>query len=79
MDALVSQKNDLLRMVNEGKYEDAIAILAFLTPSWTADGYGYKVREIRERISRELDNLAFHSEHHSTEAKWKRMKERLAA
>ncbi len=79
MDALVMQKNALLTLVNEGKYEEATAILNFLAPSWEAERYGYKVREIRERIKRELDSLIFNSEHHSTEAKWQRMKERCAA
>ncbi len=79
MDALVMQKNALLTLVNEGKYEQASTILDFLAPSWEAERYGYKVREIRERIRRELDDLAFHAEHHQTEAKYKCMKERLCA
>ncbi len=78
-DPLVQQKNELLTLVNDGQYEQASTILDFLTPSWTAQGYGYKVKEIKERIRRELDNLAFHADHHQTEAKWKRLKERLCA
>ncbi len=57
MNVLVMQKNALLALINEGKLEEAVRILNFLAPTWQAGNYGYKVREIKERIKRSLDAL----------------------
>lgn len=59
--ALVHQKNRLLALCNDGRYEQALDLLEFVAESWQAAGYGYKAREIRDRVRAEaraaLDGL----------------------
>lgn len=56
--ALVGQKDTLIRLMNDavdwadvGKLEEAQRTLALVTPLWESVSYGYKVRELRQRLS----------------------------
>ncbi len=51
---LVRQKNRILELVNEERYEEALLLLDFSESLWKECSYAYKTREIRERIKREL-------------------------
>jgi hypothetical protein len=59
--AHVAQKDRLLQLSNDGEYEQVLALLAFVEPSWRAVGYGYKADEIRQRVRSDVkclvDNL----------------------
>jgi hypothetical protein len=54
VDLLVEQKDNLIALLMEGKYELAVDLLTFITPLWLANEYGYKLKEIAYRISFEL-------------------------
>lgn len=60
--AIVDQKNDIINRINtaeDGKDLEAVASLVlFLKPLWEAVDYGYKVRELRQRIIDRADQLA---------------------
>lgn len=53
-DALVAQKNELLSTINAADdwelLRRAMRALEFATPVWIACEYGYKVREMKDRI-----------------------------
>lgn len=73
--ALIEQKNTLLRMVNGEKYEEAIVCLNFVQPFWETVGYGYKVKEVRQRIKDGIANKRDEATHHQTIMKWQRLLE----
>jgi hypothetical protein len=56
--AHVAQKDKLLQLSNDGEYEQVLALLAFVEPSWKAVGYGYKAGEIRQRVRQDVKYLA---------------------
>lgn len=47
---LVRQKDYILRLANNGQIREAAKLLSFVAGVWNATGYGYKVREIRDRL-----------------------------
>lgn len=49
---LIKQKDELIRMINRKKYDEAAIILAFIKPMWDVCDYGYKWDEIKERLLR---------------------------
>jgi transcriptional regulator len=53
--ALIEQKNHILTLVNNDNYEEAILKLKFVKDMWISVDYGYKVREIIERIVKQID------------------------
>lgn len=77
-DELVHQKNHILSLVNEGKYEDAVTLLNFSEELWAKASYGYKTKEIRERIREEVRNLVLSSEHHKTRQMWSNLLTRIS-
>ena len=50
---LVDQKNSILRLVNAGEFDRAETALDVVSALWHATRYGYKFREITERIATE--------------------------
>jgi hypothetical protein len=60
--ALVGQKDAIIGRINRAEdytgLDAAAALLSFAAPLWDANGYGYKVREIRERIRNRATELA---------------------
>ena len=70
---LVNQKNAILALVNAEDYERALSALALLEPLWITCEYGYKARELRQRIRDEARMRALQSDHWSTRQKWERL------
>jgi len=46
---LVAQKNSIIGLIDNGNHDEAVCILKFVKPLWTAANYGYKYNELRER------------------------------
>lgn len=74
---LIRQKNRILELVNEERYEEALLLLDFSESLWKECSYAYKTREIRERIKRELGELVFQSTHWKTEEKWRKLLDKV--
>lgn len=59
--ALVGQKNDLICLINYANDGTELAFaertLRMLSPMWHALGYGYKTRELRQRIVSRANEL----------------------
>ncbi len=70
---LVHQKNAILRLVNDGEYEQALTHLNLVGPLWMECGYGYKLKEIRQRVKDTYWHNYVMAEHHQTQAKWERL------
>jgi len=51
---LVSQKNRILRLINDGMVSEAQASLDTVRGLWESCGYGYKYRETSERIMQSI-------------------------
>ncbi len=52
--ALIRQKDHILGLVRDGKYEEALTLLNFSADLWAACSYAYKTAEIREIIRSEV-------------------------
>lgn len=52
--ALIRQKDHILTLVRDEKYEEAIMLLNFSEDLWRTVNYAYKTREIRQIIKSEL-------------------------
>ncbi len=70
---LVHQKNAILALVNDERYEEASTLLAFAHELWAHVGYEYKFFEIRRRIQEELRTKEVQADHHATAAKYLRL------
>jgi hypothetical protein len=62
--ALIHQKDTLIKLVNDGDYDKAIMLLDFVKEMWLAMGYDYKTREIRERITNAISEHLWHDNPH---------------
>lgn len=62
--ALIHQKDNLIKLVNNGEYEKAITLLNFVQDMWNEVGYDYKVREIKERIRNAIKEHLWHDNPH---------------
>jgi hypothetical protein len=76
---LIRQKNHILQLCNDEKYEEALLLLDFSESLWKECSYAYKTREIRERIKRELSELVFQASHWKTEEKWRKLLDKVPA
>ncbi len=77
--ALVHQKDQLIKLVNDGDYEKAIMLLDFVKEMWLAMGYDYKTREIKERIANAIREHVWHDNPHwKQKAKLKEMLKKVA-
>lgn len=47
---LVKQKNMIIKMINEDRILEAQSMIEVVTPMWIACDYGYKVKELIDRI-----------------------------
>ncbi len=52
---LVKQKNEIIRMIQDGEHYEAKFILDFVAPLWNSVGYGYKERELQERLKTSIE------------------------
>lgn len=68
--ALVRQKDKLLQLINDEKYEEAFSILEFVKDLWESCSYGYKYLEVKHRIVLCLESEVLTSSHWKTELKW---------
>ncbi len=75
---LVDQKNVILELVNEGQYDKALMLLDFASGLWQQCGYGYKIKEIRQRVKDAYWHNAVVADHHQTQAKWERLYKSLS-
>jgi len=55
---LVAQKNLIISMINDGKISSAYAMLMVVRELWENCDYGYKVKEIDNRIFEASKQLA---------------------
>lgn len=62
--ALIHQKDNLIKLVNDGQYEKAIMLLNFVEELWAAVGYEYKTKEIKERIKNAIQEHLWHDNPH---------------
>ena len=74
---LVHQKNFILSLVNDDKFDQALAHLEFVKELWVACDYTYKYREIRQRIINRVRQLWAESQHHKTATKWYNLLQKL--
>lgn len=70
---LIRQKNVILQLVNQESFVKAKDFLDFVTPLWESCGYGYKVKEIKERILKGIKEKISGFSHHKTVEKWEKM------
>lgn len=66
---LVGQKDGILELVNNGEYERALDRLEFVKPLWLKCSYGYKYREILNRMCDEVRVKWCDAVHHKTREK----------
>ena len=69
---LVRQKDEILRLINDGQYELATTLLNFTAEMWAEFTYTYKTLELKERIRREI-LCKIENAHWKQEAKWRAM------
>lgn len=50
---LVVQKDHIIHMINARAFSEAIVVLNVVSPMWESLGYGYKVKELYDRIAKE--------------------------
>lgn len=71
--ALVRQKNHILTLINDEKYEEAMTLLDFSADLWATCSYTYKTAELRNRIKAELENKQLCCGHWKQHEKWGKM------
>jgi hypothetical protein len=71
--ALIRQKDHILDLVRDEKYEEAIVLLNFSEDLWATCTYAYKTREIRERIRDALRAKQHVCAHWKQHEKWAKM------
>ena len=76
--ALVAQKDALLAMVNDERFEEAMAALAVVQRFWRAVGYGYKADEVRQRIRDGIDERIRLADHWNTRQRLGKLRLRVA-
>jgi hypothetical protein len=59
---LVAMKDAIIDLIDNDKHDEAVCILKFVKPLWTAANYGYKYNELRERgiVANECHNDCAH-------------------
>ncbi|MFY4731174.1 hypothetical protein [Nitrospira sp. BLG_2] len=70
---LVNQKNMILDLINNEKYEDALTLIYFTAELWEKCDYAYKTKELKERIRSELLNKRQCCAHWKQHQKWDNM------
>jgi ribosomal protein L22 len=75
--ALVDQKNQILNLVRDGQYEEALALLDFSKGLWETCRYAYKTREIRNIIRDELTEKRNVCGHWKQHQKWAKLLEKV--
>ncbi len=64
--ALMAQKDYILKLINDEEYQSALHLLTFSKKLWASLNYGYKTKEIFERLKREVNVKILESKHHKT-------------
>lgn len=68
--ALIRQKDHILGLVRDEKYEEALTLLNFSANLWEVCSYAYKTAEIREIIRRAVREHVINASHWKQEKKW---------
>ena len=74
---LIHQKDTLLQLVNDWKFEQALELLDFVKELWTVTEYSYKWDEIRKRIVDELNKQINSDIHWKHRAEYRRILESM--
>jgi len=75
--ALIRQKDHIRDLVNDGKYEEALALLDFTEEVWRLDRYDYKTREIRNDIKEALRAKKTACAHWKQHEKWAKLLDKI--
>ena len=67
---LVNQKNAILSLANNGEYRQALTLLEFVKGLWESCSYGYKHREVKERIKRDVLQYMENAHHWKSQKAW---------
>lgn len=68
--ALIRQKDNILNLVRDGLYEEALTLLNFSEDLWATCTYAYKTREIKDIIRAELRAKQGVCSHWKQHEKW---------
>lgn len=78
IDYLVHEKDELYQLILAEKYEDAMLRLLNCRERWELASYGYKFRELRETIIRNIKENIFQASHWKTRKKWEKVLEKVS-
>ena len=68
---LIHQKDHILALVRDDKYEEALLLLNFVRPMWEQFDYLYKYEEIKRNMEERCREQAIEATHWKTEQKWR--------
>lgn len=71
--ALIRQKDHILNLIWEEKYEEAIALLKFTEELWALTSYAYKTQELRNIIKDALRVKQHVCAHWKQHEKWAKL------
>ena len=75
---LIRQKNALLELINDDKFEEALARLEFVRELWEENSYAYKYLELKRNMKERIQQLTGESTHWKQEQKWRNMMDKVA-
>ncbi len=64
--ALVHQKDHIIILINNEEYEKALWTLCFVKEVWESLNYGYKTKELFQRLKDSVNLKVRESQHHKT-------------
>jgi hypothetical protein len=67
---LVHQKDYIRSLINDGKYDEANMLLAFVKELWVQAAYVYKYVELKNILIAEVRNKLHTATHWKERAKW---------
>ena len=70
---LIRQKDHILGLCNDGKYEEVLSLLKFSEELWAECSYAYKTREIRDRVRRAVQEELWNATHWKTKEKYENL------
>ena len=76
---LIRQKNALLELLWEDKFEEVLSKLEFVKELWEENRYGYKYVEIKRIMADRVFQLIGESTHWKQEQKWREMLSKVRA
>jgi len=75
--ALIRQKDHILQLIYDQRYEEALALLDFTAEVWKLDRYDYKTRELRNIIKGEVREKLMVCAHWKQHQKWRAMYDKI--